>query len=139
MVSAIGQLRCSGGRSPVAELLHVADGLLDDWYEPQWSFLSRMPVRITWLSLFSTIISCLRNVTSMPPSQTTRIENKGLDISRKTVAVFNLVGRVGMSNSTVATDCMLVLLAHWTSIGSCVTSMPGQFGGTRWPVAAVSG
>jgi hypothetical protein len=131
MVSGIGKLGCSGGRSPVADLLRMSHNGV---------FVSRMLVKIIWLSLFFTIISCLRNVTSMPPSQTTGIENKGLDISRKTVAVFNLVDRVGMSNSTVlATYCMLVLLAHWTSIGSCVTSMPEQFGGTKWPVAAVSG
>jgi hypothetical protein len=75
----------------------------------------------------------------MPPSQTTGIENKGFDISRNTVTVFILAGSLGMSNSTVATDCMLMLLAHWSSIGSCVTAMSGQFGGTQLPVAAVSG
>jgi hypothetical protein len=39
----------------------------------------------------------------------------------------------------VATDCMFVLLAHWTSIWLCSRFSPGQFTGTKWPVAAVLG
>jgi hypothetical protein len=47
------------------------------------------------------------------------------------VAVFDSGGSVGICSSIVAMDCMLVLLAHWTSIGLCISGLPGQFNGTK--------
>ena len=100
---------------------------------------SQIPFRMTCFCWLVTITSFFLKVTSIPPSQTTGIENSGLVISLKTVAFFNSGGRAGICSSMVATDCMFVLLAHWTSICLCSRFSPGQFTGTKWPVAAVSG
>jgi hypothetical protein len=70
---------------------------------------------------------------------TTGMENSAFVISLKTVACFVSGGSAGICSSIVATDCMLVLLAHRTSMGLCMSCFPGQFCGTKWLVAAVSG
>ena len=100
---------------------------------------SRIPLSTTSFCWLVIITSVLLKVTSMPLSQTTGMEKSGFVISLKTVAFFESGGRAGICSSIVATDCILVLFAHWTSIGWCVSCLPGQFNGTKWPVAAVSG
>ena len=102
-------------------------------------YLSCLPVRTTLLFWYFTTTYFLRKVTSVPLSHTTRIENKGLVIHLNTAAFFICVGSAGILNYTLAVDCMFVLLAHWTSIGWCSIFLPGKFGGTQIPVAAVLG
>ena len=73
----------------------------------------------------------LQDVTSIPPSHTTGIENKVLVVSLNTAAFFRCGGSAGMPNSTLAIDFMFVLLEHWTSIGWYYIVISGQCGGTK--------
>ena len=102
-------------------------------------FVSHMPVRTILLFWYFINASFLRNVTSVPPSHTTGIENSGLVISLKTFAFFSCGVITGMISYTLAIDCMFVLMAHWTSIGWFYIVFPGKVGGAKLLVAAVPG
>ena len=62
---------------------------------------SRIPFRTTCFCWLVTITSFFLKVTSIPPSQTTGIENSGLVISLTTVAFFNSGDRAGICSSMV--------------------------------------
>ena len=101
--------------------------------------LSSIPVRTTLLFWSFTNTYFLRNMNYIPPSHITGIENRGLVISLKTVAFLRYGCSAYIPNSTLAIDWMFVLLANWTSIGWCYIDFTGKFGGTKCPVAVVSG
>ena len=88
--------------------------------------MSLGPSNSTFFCLSVITTFSFENVTSQSPSHNTGIDTNGFFISSNTVAFFNAGGRVGICSSLVATDVIVVLLAHHAIIGSCGNARPGQ-------------
>ena len=89
--------------------------------------------------MFFTVTLRLSKVTVQSLSTSTGTKSRGFLISLKTVAFRAGSGRVGSCKLSDWIDAIVLLFAHLTMIGSCGSLVPEQPGGTKCPVAAVSG